>query len=396
MGRSLSRFWNDGAPQASKDDVEVWEETLHPLFDSGWAPLRGLLTREWHFVDAPRPELYDRAADPADRTDVASGHGETVASLRLRLRALGESMGDVAEPEAAPAASPEDKERRERLASLGYASLPLQPEPIGGRLDPKDGLPGFLAVEEAERLVERGEASRAVRMLQPFLRRDPTNPRLWHTLSKARVQLRDLEAAESAIRRALALSPALEFLRYTHADIARRRGDERTVVAELEAIVRDNPRAVDASLELAAIAIRRKDRDAGKATLLASYHAGSRDPDLLDRLGHLMLLESREPEARTFFAESLALWSDDPTALLATARADLRDNDPASAIERLRRCATGINVECRMELARAYVVGPRDLAAARRELVAARKLVADPRLLLEVDRRLAAVDGMTH
>lgn len=393
----MSRFWSGGAPAPGAEDAELWEETLHPLFDSGWAPLRGLLDRRWHFVQAPRSELYDRSADAADRVDIASRQADAVASLTQRLQALGASMGDVEEPEIAAVVTAEDKERRDKLASLGYASALVQPPPAGGRLDPKDGLPGFRAVEEAERLIESGDGARARDLIEPFLRSDPGNPRLWHTLSKARALLSDLDGAEAAIDRALALSPPLAFLRYTHADILRRRGDETGVAAELAAIVRDNPREVDASLELAAMAFRRDDREGSQAILLASYQAGARDPDLLDRLGQHRLLGNDEPGALKYFAESLELWPDDPNALLATARSELRANDATQAIERLRRCAAaGPHFECRMELARAYVLGKKDVVSARRELVAARALTKDPRLLAEVDQRIAAIDAMAR
>jgi hypothetical protein len=118
---------------------------------------------------------------------------------------------------------------------------------------------------------------------------------------------------------------------------------------------------------------------------------------LLDALGLHAVLDRRDAEAARFFDEALALWSDDPTALLSTGRLALRANDAPKAIERLTRCATGsASFECRMELARAYVVGPRDLAEARRELLAAREMVKDPRKLAEVDQRLNAVDAMTR
>ena len=396
-GVSLRRFWREGAPSAADADVALWEETLHPLFDSGWAPLRGLLVRRWHFVDAPRPELYDRVADPGDRVDVAAQNAATVEELRERLHILGASIGDIPEPGVAPAATPEERERRDRLASLGYLSAPARPKPAGGRLDPKDGLPGFLAVEEAERLIARGDSSNARDLISPYLERDPTNARLWHTLGKARLLLGDLSGAEQAVRRSLALTPGLEFLRYTLAEILRHKGDEPGVRTELEAIVHDNPRAVEASLELSAMASRRHEPNLSKSILLGAYQAGARDPDLLDRLGQTMRVEGREAEARAYFAESIALWPDDPNALFEDAQAALRSGDTARAIERLGRCAEGPRAfDCRIELARAYVVGPRNLAAARRELVAARGLATDPKLVQEAERRLHALDGMAR
>ena len=390
-GRSLRRFFKEGAPRPGDVDAALWEETLHPLFDSGWAPLRGLLEARWHFVDAPRPELYERAVDVNDRTDVATANADDVAALRDRLHAMGAAMGDVAEPDVAEPSTPEERERREKLASLGYVSGTSRPSLAGGRLDPKDGLPGFLAVEEAEKLVQSGDPGKARALLAPHLARDPNNPRLWHTLSKARLLLRDLDGAEEAIQRALALSPGLEFLRYTHAEILRARGNEEAVRAELTSIVRDNPRAVEASVELSVMAMKRHDRDASQRILLAAYDAGARDPDLLDRLGQHMLLDGNLAEAARYFGESLALWPGDPNALVAAGRADLRAGNTQGAIDKLGRCPS---FECRMELARAYVVGPRDLAAARRELASARTLTQDPRLIAEVDSRIQAIDAM--
>ena len=386
-GRSLRRFWEGGA--TATELGPLWEETLHPLFDSGWAPLRGLLDARWHFVDAPRPELYARSEDPHDRRDVASAQGAEVERQRVRLRALRRSLADEADPEIVPVGSPEDAERREKLASLGYLALPARPRL---RLDPKDGLPGFLAVEKGEELLERRQPARARDIVTPFLAKDETNPRLWHTLARARAGLGDLEGANEAIERALALAGGLPFLRYTRAEILRLRGDEPGVEAELRAILREDPRAVEASLELSAMALRRGDREGSLAPLLAAYAAGARDPDLLDRLGEHRRLQGKDADAVTLFQESLALWSDDPVARLALGQAALRAGDPPRAIEILGRCGS---FECRIELARALVVGPRDLEAARRTLLEADALATDARLRDEVRRRLRALDSMT-
>ena len=104
-----------------------------------------------------------------------------------------------------------------------------------------------------------------------------------------------------------------------------------------------------------------------------------------------MLLDGNLAEAARYFGESLALWPGDPNALVAAGRADLRAGNTQGAIDKLGRCPS---FECRMELARAYVVGPRDLAAARRELASARTLTQDPRLIAEVDSRIQAIDAM--
>src|SRR5207249_10366167 len=51
--------------------VPSYAETELPLAQFGWSPLRSLTTPEWHYVRTARPELYDRAGDPAERTNPA-------------------------------------------------------------------------------------------------------------------------------------------------------------------------------------------------------------------------------------------------------------------------------------------------------------------------------------
>ncbi len=391
-GSSLGHHWAGAASPALRD---MWEESLHPLYDSGWAPLRGLLTDRWHFVEAPRPELYDRLTDPDDRKDLAKERPDLVAELRERLARTGAAMGDVPEPPVEAPESPMDAEQRARLASLGYLTSGTSRPGRGARLDPKDGLPGFLAVETAAGLVEEGKAKQAKELLEPFTKRDPHNPRIWHQLGQAQAASGHLDAASSALLKALALDPRSEFIRYSYAELMKKKGDVMGQKMQLEAILASNPRAAEAALILAALAASAGDVRGSEAILKASYEAGVRDSDLLDRLAHHMQQSGRSGEAVRFFEEALELRPEDPVALLQLGRASLQAGDARSAIDLLTRCTTGPRAfECRIELARAYVVGPGDHAAARRQLQSAREAATDEAMRREVDRRLAALDAM--
>lgn len=395
-GTSLSRFWSSKRPPHGAEEPSVlWEESLHPLYDAGWAPLRGLLTERWHLVDSPRPELYDRESDPDDRTDLASDNPDVLHQLRTQLAEMGARLGDESEPAPPAARTLEDREHLERLASLGYLGTGSPESGRVARLDPKDGLPGFIAVEEAEELIERGQAREACERVEPHTRRDPRNPRLWHTLGKAWLLRRDLARAEQALERAMALDPHSAFIRYSFAALLRAKGDAPAARAELEKILAANPRAVEASLELAAMSAAEGDAEQALKVLQASHAAGARDPDLLDALGRHELRAGRKDEAARYFREALILRPRDALALLEMGRAALRSSDPSAAIEYLSGCTEGAEaLACRVELARAYVVGPRDLGAARAQLLAARKIASNATLLREVDLRLQALEGM--
>ena len=380
--------------QEATDENPLWEETLHPLYDSGWAPLRGLLTSRWHFVEAPRPEIYDRRQDPSDRRDIAKSRPEIIGGLRSSLAAFRASLKDGEDPALPGDETPEERERREKLASLGYmtggAALPVR-----GRLDPKDGLPGFLAVETAGGLIEKGRGREAAAMVEPFTRKDPTNPRIWHQLGRALGAAGDLAGAEHALRRAADLDPRGEFIRYALAELLSRMGDPAGARGQYETILAADPRATNACLELASLAAGAGDLKTAETSLRRCYDAGARDPDLLDRLGALLLSARRPDEAAPMFAESLKLNPAGAVALLESGRAALRAGDANGAIELLGRCRNGGRAfECRMEMARAYVVGPGNLAAARALLVSAAEVAPDEARREEIMKRLEAIDRM--
>ena len=392
-GESLVPLWR-GSRQAPHDPL--WEETLHPLYDSGWAPLRGLLTAEWHFVDAPRPELYARRDDPADAHDLAAEKSEIVSDMRTKLAALAARLGDASEPPPQLGDDEESRELLEKLASLGYLASGAGKGAAGARLDPKDGLPGFLAIEDAEESLERGNAKAAYERVRPYSTQTSAGPRLWHTEAKALLAMRRIREAEDALSRALAADPRSEFIRLTYVDVLRAKGDAAGARAELERLAHAHPRSVEASLELASLAASQGDNAGAEAALAASYAAGVRDPDLLVALGRLLDLRGAHEVAAERFSEALALRPGDPVARYEIGRAALRAGDASRAIESLRQCADGpVAVECRIELARALVVGPRDLAGAREVLLRARDLAGSGPLRKDVDVRLSALDRMS-
>ena len=55
-GESLTSGWRTGESVF----LAAYGETEYPRLGFGWAPLRCLTTERWKYIDAPRPELYDR------------------------------------------------------------------------------------------------------------------------------------------------------------------------------------------------------------------------------------------------------------------------------------------------------------------------------------------------
>ncbi len=143
----------------------VYSETYYPRIHLGWSELRSLADARYHLIDGPRPELYDLARDPGERTDVLSRRPQVGAALRA---ALARNSPDFVAP------APATREERERLASLGYLAGGAAPgEPASALPNPRDHIAAYALARDAFALVERGRDAEAVRAFDAVLEANP-------------------------------------------------------------------------------------------------------------------------------------------------------------------------------------------------------------------------------
>lgn len=182
FGRSLV----DPPPEAPRP---IYAETLSPNEGYGLSELYSIIDYPRHYIDCPRPELYDLARDPQEKQDQLRGaHGPKEMIEFLRLIGPGEFNEQEARTEDI-----------ERLASLGY---------FGGlkrgasNKDPKDYLP---RIEELWSAVEKvdGKAGAAAAAQIPGLldKAAVTNEVVIRTVAKRLFNAGRLEAAYEVAQR---------------------------------------------------------------------------------------------------------------------------------------------------------------------------------------------------
>src|SRR5204862_7840860 len=71
---------------ATDEEDSGYSETFYTLNSFRWSLLHALETSRYHYIDAPQPELYDLAADPEERANVAAAQGATASVLKEKLR----------------------------------------------------------------------------------------------------------------------------------------------------------------------------------------------------------------------------------------------------------------------------------------------------------------------
>ncbi|HLA76627.1 MAG TPA: sulfatase-like hydrolase/transferase, partial [Vicinamibacteria bacterium] len=155
---------------------EAYAETVYPQ-TLGWAPLHAFRSGSLKLIEAPRPELFDLASDPAETRDLSAERPREVERLRAALQAL--RSGERASARAA------DAETAERLRALGYVGAAAPVIASGPSKDPKDALVLWTAFEEALGAEARGDREAAIRGLRALLAREPGNVSFRRSLSTA-------------------------------------------------------------------------------------------------------------------------------------------------------------------------------------------------------------------
>lgn len=197
----------------------VYMDNRYTLTAYGWSPLEGMFDGRFKLIVAPRPELYDLAADPGETRNLLEhqeGRPQEGRQHARRLKAaLKEAQRSFAAPPAFQSSESADPELTRSLESLGYLSG--SGTSGKGTLDPKDG-PALLAeVAAANLLGSRGNWPQAVAKLKEVVRRSPGNARFLLNLARAQLRNREGEAAIATYRQAIRENPRR---RESHSELA--------------------------------------------------------------------------------------------------------------------------------------------------------------------------------
>src|SRR5262245_20033234 len=243
-GRDLSPLLRgeEGAPE------NAYFETVAPQLDFGWSPLLGLRAGSHKYIRAPRPELYDLAADPAGQAGLAAERPELVAELdaALEARLRAEPAHTAAPVVVTPAA-------REALASLGYLASPAgagarELGKVGGD-DPKDRLGVITEVGRAQVAMAEGRAPEALALLRAL---GDAGPSVAGLRAAAAVHARVPAGAERDARIALQAAPERDDYLGVLVLALDAQGRSQEAVAELRKLPADAPLPAETALRLAA------------------------------------------------------------------------------------------------------------------------------------------------
>ncbi len=220
QGESLLDLMNSKPPSAPKmgfvpasaPDRPMYAETEYGLRAYGWSVMRSLRTGKYLFVEAPRRELYDLAADPKAEHNLAATSKAVADTLQGQLDAFRQKTSKSGEAPSLPT----DPQVQEKLAALGYMSAstqsPAAPSMSDGT-DPKDKIEVGNMMTNANCLLEETRYDEAAVLLKQVIAKEPKMTIAYAKLGTAEVGLQNFPEAIKAKRKAVELldSPDLHF-----------------------------------------------------------------------------------------------------------------------------------------------------------------------------------------
>jgi arylsulfatase A-like enzyme/Flp pilus assembly protein TadD len=219
----------------------VYAETYYPHDSFGWSPLRSLSTRRYHYIEAPRPEIFDLTSDAEEKRNLYATRRAEAEALRSQLRDFERRYTAQASPAKGPPLAPETLEK---LKSLGYVaySAPAAGAPATGELpDPKDRLKAFKSILRATDLASLGRLDQSDALLKTVAAEEPRLYLIPFMLAENAARARRWTEAEPQFLACLRLSPSFQQAVMGLARVYLAQGKGEQARPWLELAVHENP-----------------------------------------------------------------------------------------------------------------------------------------------------------
>ncbi len=191
--------------QPAKDPA--YSETFYPFSSFGWSPLHALESERFHFIEAPRSELYDLETDPGETHNIAAEQPTTVSVLREKTQTILSHNPFTRTDAAGGNLSPDAQEKLRALGYFGFRAA-ISPDSLKqGLADPKDKLWEFNAILRAEDDFQRKQDDKAEALLTEVQQKDPQIYVIPFLLGESALRRQNWESAAEQLQRCLVLNP---------------------------------------------------------------------------------------------------------------------------------------------------------------------------------------------
>ncbi|MFQ5737851.1 MAG: sulfatase-like hydrolase/transferase [Acidobacteriota bacterium] len=316
-------------------DAFSYGETLYPRTTFGWSSLRTYRRGVYKFIDAPRAELYNLAADPQESRNLYASERARANQLRQEMKTLTSRFGS-----SNPAAHSEaDAETLERLSALGYAAV-SRPVPLAEAItlpDPKDKIEIYNRITKGLQASEAGRLRASNSIFEKVLKQDPRVFIVPYSMGLNYLKLRQPAEALEAFNRARELNPEFASIDANAARALSLLGRVPEAIELLRKVINAHPGRISAQRLLAGLYSRRGDFTQAIRIYRSILKERPADRQALKFLG-IALVENQE-YARGLESLSGAIGLGVDDALIRNSQGIALDNlgKPAEAVSSYRK-----------------------------------------------------------
>jgi len=321
----------------------LYAETFLPRLHFNWSELRAVETEKYHFIEAPRPELYDVSKDPGETENLFLQKSAVGEELRAQLKSLVNRYSanqELAEKTGL------DPALMERLKSLGYAgfsgggSIAEKPESLP---DPKDRIEQYLLISDALSESQHAQYNASSEKLKQVLKTDPNSVPVHYLLGLNYLRMGKYQQSIEEFQQLLRLSPDYSLAVYNLGLAYARHGDLESATETLKHALELDATNFSAAYNLGATYLRRRMVPESvaalrQATVLAPGYAAAHRA-----LGEVLLYQGQADEGLAELRRAVELEPQDPAAHTSLAKA---------------LAAKGMNEESQAEMQKAQQLRP--------------------------------------
>lgn len=171
-GRTTGRSVKAALDGRKIESRPCYAETDLPFLENRWAPLRGLVTERWKYIETTRSELFDMINDPNETQNLVETQPDTFQEIRNIFE---EFTGQMVPREASAVnLTVNEQQILESLGYLGSRSDKTQTDVAQNLPDIKDMLPLFNDLMVARTLLRDGAADPAIAKLRVIVEKAPS------------------------------------------------------------------------------------------------------------------------------------------------------------------------------------------------------------------------------
>jgi arylsulfatase A-like enzyme/Tfp pilus assembly protein PilF len=322
---------------ASGGAGEVYAESLYARNHFGCAALRSMRVANYKYIEAPKPEIYDLAADPKEQHNLYDQQQSRAAAIGRQLAALRARFTPAA-PAKAPSPKPDTVSALRSLGYLAGSNAHNGPEP---RVDPKDRIADFegyyraLTLASAGKLQESdallrslrnkvpdvvdvriglglnqqrlGAYAQAAREFQSAIELAPSDAQAYFELGFCYFRLGKPDDAIPALKNALALEPWYTRAEEALAEISIQKRDYTQARAYLNHLLSVDPNSYAAHYNLGILAAMEGNWSEAQQRMLSALHSDPESAEAHDTLGKIYFQGGKLDEARSQFEAAIRL-----------------------------------------------------------------------------------------